>query len=67
MHRLPQGLAGVAGFIRVVEHEQVEAVRAAAFEFPGGRHADEIRVLIRPAQFRIGETRIAAAALPLAL
>ena len=49
-----------------MQHQQVEAVRAAAFELLGGGHADEFAVFFRPAQLGIGETRIAAAALALA-
>jgi hypothetical protein len=63
---LPDGLAGVAEFVRVVQHEQVEMVGAAAFEFLGRRPCGRTGVSIRAAQFGIGEARIAAAALALA-
>ena len=66
LHRLPQRFAGVAEFVRIVQHEQIKMVAAAAFELLACRHADESRITLRPAQFRIGETRIAASALPLA-
>ena len=66
LERVPHGLTGVAEFVGIVEHQQVEMIAAAAFELFGSGHADETGVAFRPAQFGIGETRVAARALPLA-
>ncbi len=66
-HGFPQGLAGVADLIGIVEHQQIEVIGAAALQRELGGALDELEIFLRAAQLRIGETRVALAALALTL
>ena len=66
-HALPDGLAGVAGAVGVVQQQQVEALDAAALEAALGRHAQVAGVVARTAQRSIGEARKALRRRALAL
>ena len=67
LHPVPDRLAGVAGAVGVVQQQQVELVDAAALEAALGRHPQVARVLLGPAQARVGEARKALGAVALAL
>ena len=56
-HSAPHGVAGVAGAVRVVQHQHVEAVDPAALEAALGRHAQVVTVGRRVAQPPVGEAR----------
>ena len=65
-HPLPHRGARVADAIGVVQEQQVEAVGPDALQRALGRHAQVRRVLLGPAQARVGEAREALGALALA-
>ena len=66
-HPVPDRLALVAGPVRVVKEEQIEAVLAEPLQAALGRHPQVAGVLARAAQRGIGESREAARPLPLSL
>jgi len=57
--RVPDDLARVAGAVGVVQQQHVEGVDAEPLEAALRRHADVLAVVLRPAQRRIREARIA--------
>jgi hypothetical protein len=65
--RVPHRLARVADPVGVVEQQEVERARAAAFEAVLGRHSDIAGVGVRTAQPRVREAREALRPVALAL
>ncbi len=66
-HALPHDGAGVAGAVGVVEEQQVEVLEPAALQLPLGGEAQVGGVAVGAAQAGVGEARIAARAVALAV
>ena len=66
-HGFPDFLRGVAVDVRVVQHEEIEVVGAAALEGGFGGALDEFVVAVFGAQLGIGEARVALGAFAFAI
>src|SRR5680860_1237723 len=66
-HSIPDGVTGVAGAVGVVQQQEVESVQPEALQAALGRSPQVGRVLVGPAQARVGEAREAARPVALAV